>query len=173
MKNTTPTNICFQSIGTIRTPHGDLVNMPIQPVGAKGIEGTIVLNPDLAEGLTDLEGFSHITLIYQLHEVKTAKLMVKPFMDDKEHGIFATRSPLRPNAIGLSTVKLLGIEQNVIYFEGADMLNGTPLLDIKPFFRQTDNRLDAVSGWLDEKHEHTAQHQRSDDRFVGKEDNCG
>lgn len=169
---TQPITISFQAIGTIYTPHGDLVNMPIQPVGAKGIEGMIVLNPELAEGLTDLDGFSHITLLYYLHQVKSFSLMVKPFMDDSEHGIFATRSPRRPNAIGLSTVKLLRVEANVLYFEGADMLNRTPLLDIKPFFWQSDNQTEVVSGWLDEKHEHTAHSHRSDDRFVEKEDAC-
>lgn len=159
-------SISFQSIGLICTPHADLVNMPIQPVGAKGVEGVIELNPDLQEGLIDLDGFSHLTLIYYLHEVKGCELMVKPFMDDRKHGIFATRSPKRPNAIGLSTVKLIKVEENRIYFEGADMLNGTPLLDIKPFFRQTDNRPDAVSGWLDAKDELMAHNQRSDDRFT-------
>ncbi|WP_372775195.1 tRNA (N6-threonylcarbamoyladenosine(37)-N6)-methyltransferase TrmO [Mangrovibacterium sp.] len=159
-------SISFQPIGLIRTPHADLVNMPIQPVGAKGVEGMIELTPDLQEGLTDLDGFSHLTLIYYLHEVKGCELMVKPFMDNREHGIFATRSPKRPNAIGLSTVKLIKVEGNRVYFEGADMLDGTPLLDIKPFFRQTDNRPDAVSGWLDEKDELMAHNQRSDDRFT-------
>ncbi|WP_163712652.1 tRNA (N6-threonylcarbamoyladenosine(37)-N6)-methyltransferase TrmO [Mangrovibacterium lignilyticum] len=159
-------SICFQPIGLIHTPHHDLVNMPIQPVGAKGMEGMIKLNPELQEGLTDLEAFSHITLIYHLHEIKGHELMVKPFMDDKKHGIFATRSPKRPNAIGISTVKLSRIEGNRIYFEGADMLDGTPLLDLKPFFRQTDNRLHAVSGWLDEKDDKMAHSQRSDDRFT-------
>ncbi len=158
--------ICFEPIGLIRTPHQSLVNMPIQPVGAKGVEGVIELKPDLQEGLTDLDGFSHITLIYHLHEVEGYNLMVKPFMDNKEHGIFATRSPKRPCAIGLSTVKLIKVDGNKVYFEGADMLDETPLLDIKPFFRQTDNRPDALSGWLDEKDEHMAQSQRSDDRFT-------
>lgn len=158
--------ICFEPIGLIRTPHQSLVNMPIQPVGAKGLEGFVELKPELQEGLTDLEGFSHATLIYHLHEVKGHELMVKPFMDDKLHGIFATRSPKRPCAIGLSTVKLVKIEGNKVYFEGADMLNGTPLLDLKPFFRQTDNRPDAVSGWLDQKDERMAHSQRSDDRFT-------
>jgi len=158
--------ICFEPIGVIYTPHVELVNMPVQPVGAKGVEGYIELHPELVEGLTDIEGFSHLTLIYHLHEVEGFKLMVKPFMDNKEHGIFATRSPRRPCAIGMSTVKLLRVEENRVHFEGADMLNGSPILDIKPFFRQADNRPDAVSGWLDEKHEKTAHVHRSDDRFV-------
>ncbi|PTN08203.1 tRNA (N6-threonylcarbamoyladenosine(37)-N6)-methyltransferase TrmO [Mangrovibacterium marinum] len=159
-------SISFEPIGVIYTPHVDLVNMPVQPVGAKGVEGHFELKPELAQGLTDLDGFSHITLIYFLHEVGGYDLMVKPFMDDRKHGIFATRSPKRPCAIGLSTVRLLRIEENKLFFEGADMLTGTPLLDIKPFFRQTDNRPEAISGWLDEKDETLAHSQRSDDRFV-------
>lgn len=158
--------ITFQPIGLIRTSHQSLVNMPIQPVGAKGLEGYLELKPEFEQGLTDLDGFSHLTLLYHLHEVKGHSLLVKPFMDDREHGIFATRSPKRPCPIGLSTVRLIRIEGNKVYFEGADMLDGTPLLDIKPFFRQTDNRPDAVSGWLDEKDERMAQNQRSDDRFT-------
>jgi tRNA-Thr(GGU) m(6)t(6)A37 methyltransferase TsaA len=158
--------VCFKPIGQIRTPHRSLVNMPVQPVGAGGIEGYVELDPELQEGLADLEGFSHVILIYHLHEVKDYNLKVIPFMDDKEHGIFATRSPKRPCAIGLSTVKLTKIDGNRISFEGADMLDGTPLLDLKPFFRQTDNRPDAISGWLDEKHEKKAYSHRSDDRFI-------
>ena len=157
--------IGFYTIGTIHTPHRAIANMPVQPVGAAGVEGIIELDPDLTIGLTDLSGFSHVTLLYHLHEVKGFELMVKPFMDNRKHGIFATRSPRRPNAIGLSTVKLIKIEKNRIWFEGADMLDGTPLLDIKPFFRQTDNRLQACSGWLDEKDEFIAHSHRSDDRF--------
>ncbi|WP_159517232.1 tRNA (N6-threonylcarbamoyladenosine(37)-N6)-methyltransferase TrmO [Sunxiuqinia indica] len=158
-------SIIVNSIGVIYTPHTTIENMPIQPVGADGVKGVIELNPDLTEGLADLDGFSHLILIYHLHEVDGFKLTVKPFMDDKMHGVFATRSPKRPNAIGISTVKLVQVTDNKIHFEGADMLNETPLIDIKPFFRQTDNRTDAVSGWLDEKDERKAHNHRSDDRF--------
>lgn len=152
-------------IGFIQTPHQSIENMPIQSVGAKNIEGVIELFPEYAEGLTDLDGFSHIILIYHFHKLNGYELMVKPFMDDKKHGIFATRSPKRPSHIGMSTVKLLRIEFNKVYFEGADMLNGTPLLDIKPFFRNIDNRPDAVCGWLDEKDDDLVLRTKSDDRF--------
>lgn len=87
-------------------------------------------------------------------------------MDDKEHGVFATRSPKRPSPIGMSTVELLKIEGNKIWFSGADMLDGTPLIDIKPFFRQVDNRPNAISGWLDSKDDDFPAKQRSDDRFA-------
>lgn len=158
--------ISVSVIGTIETPHLAPENMPIQPSGATGIQGRIVLEPELVEGLKDIEGFSHLILLYRFHKLDTHQLLVKPFMDDKKHGIFATRSPKRPSLIGMSTVKLLEVKGNVIVFEGADMLNGTPLLDIKPFFRQTDNRPDAVSGWLDEKAENLAEVTLSDKRFA-------
>jgi tRNA-Thr(GGU) m(6)t(6)A37 methyltransferase TsaA len=127
--------------------------------------GVIELNPDSTEGLADLDGFSHLILIYHLHEVDGFKPTMKPFTDDKIHGVFATRSPKRPSAIGISMVKLVRVTDNKVYFGGADMLNETPLIDIKPFFRQTDNRTDAISGWLDEKNDLRAHRHRSDDRF--------
>lgn len=155
----------LDSIGIIKTPHLNVENMPIQPAGAKGIHGVIELDAQYVDGLKDIEGFSHLILLYFFHEVKGFKLSVKPFMDDKEHGVFATRTPCRPSPIGLSTVKLLKVEGNKIHFEGADMLNDTPLFDIKPFFRQTDNRAYARSGWLDEKDRDIAIHTKSDSRF--------
>lgn len=164
-KYNTMNTLTLEIIGRIQTPHHNIENMPIQPVGAKGIEGVVDLNPKFELGLTDIEGFSHIILFYRFHQIKGFELMVKPFMDDKQHGIFATRSPKRPNAMGFSIVKLLKVEQNKIFFEGADMLNDTPLLDIKPFFRQTDNRPEAMSGWLDEKQSDLAKNQKSDKRF--------
>jgi len=152
-------------IGKISTPHKTIENIPIQSVGAGEFDGVIELEPELTEALQSLDGFSHIILLYNFHKVQDFKLKVKPFMDNMEHGIFATRSPKRPSPIGLSTVEILKIEGNKIYFKGADMLDGTPLLDIKPFFRQVDNRPDAISGWLDNKEEDLAVRTRSDDRF--------
>ncbi len=153
-------------IGLIKTPHKSMANMPIQPIGAGGIKGCIELNPAYAPGLTDIEGFSHLILLYYLHEAKGYSLMVKPFMDDKTHGVFATRAPRRPSPIGLSTVRLISVEENKIYFEGADMLDGTPLMDIKPFFRQIDNRMDALSGWLDQRPDSIVENTLSDTRFI-------
>lgn len=157
--------IKMKRIGIIKTPHYSNVNMPIQPMGAKGIKGVIELLPKYAAGLTDLDGFSHIILIYSFHKQRGYDLSVKPFMDDKEHGIFATRSPKRPSPIGISTVELLTIKDGKIYFDGADMMNNSPLMDIKPFFRQTDNRFNAKSGWLDEKPDDLAEKIYSDARF--------
>ncbi len=159
-------SITFQSIGTIYTPHQSLTNMPIQPSGAKDTQGYIILNEEYKQGLKDMDGFSHIILIYHLHKVKEHQLEVVPFMDDKSHGIFATRSPKRPNPIGFSIVKLKKVEANKIYIEEVDILNETPLLDIKPFFRQSDNRIDAESGWLDEKESDSIIKTRSDKRFI-------
>ncbi|MDB4583246.1 tRNA (N6-threonylcarbamoyladenosine(37)-N6)-methyltransferase TrmO [Draconibacterium sp.] len=161
-----PNNLIeLRCIGTIHTPHKTIENIPIQPVGGKDFEGVIELLPELTDALQDLEGFSHIILLYHFHKVKGYKLKVKPFMDDAEHGLFATRTPKRPSPIGLSTVKIIKIEGNKIYFEGPDMLDETPLIDIKPFFRQFDNKPDAVCGWLDTKEEKLAEKMRSDDRF--------
>jgi len=152
-------------IGTIRTNHKSIENMPIQSAAAGDEQGTIELLPEYEEGLLDLEDFSHLILIYHFHKQNGFSLKVKPFMDDREHGVFATRSPKHPAAVGISIVRLLKVEGNKIHFEGADMLDETPLIDIKPFFRNFDNRLDAVSGWLDKKNEKLIRDVRSDDRF--------
>lgn len=157
--------ITIKPIGIIHTPFNVIKDMPIQPLAAEGVKGYIELFPEYLEGLTDLEGFSHITLLYHLHEIHGYDLMVKPFMDNKKHGIFATKSPKRPNAIGLSTVKLLEIEKNVIHIEMLDMLNGTPLIDIKPFFSKFDNRTNTKSGWLDNQKNIYISELRSDERF--------
>ena len=153
-------------IGTISTSHASIENMPIQSIGAQEQRGIAEIYSAYAEGLADLDGFSHIILLYHFHQQKHYSLRVKPFMDDAEHGIFATRSPKRPAAIGMSIVKIIKIEGTKIYFEGADMLDGTPLFDIKPFFRTFDNRADAVSGWLEAKDEEEIKQVRSDKRFA-------
>jgi len=139
--------------------------MPIQSAGAGNELGIIELFSEYQEGLLDLEDFSHLILIYHFHKQNGFSLKVKPFMDDREHGVFATRSPKHPASVGISIVRLLKIEGNKIYFEGADMLDETPLIDIKPFFRNFDNRTDAVSGWLDSKNERLIREIRSDSRF--------
>lgn len=157
--------ITINPIGIIHTPYNSIENMPIQPLAAEGVKGYIELFPQYMEGLTDLEEFSHITLVYHFHKINNYDLLVKPFMDTKKHGIFATKSPKRPNAIGLSTVKLLGIEKNIIQIEMVDMLNGTPLIDIKPFFEKFDNRTGTKSGWLDNQLTIPINELRSDERF--------
>lgn len=158
-------DIIFKPIGIIHTPHVTKENMPIQPLGAKGVKARVELNTKYADGLMDLEGFSHAILLYHLHESNGYDLHTKPFMDDVKHGVFATRAPRRPNAIGMSTVKILGINGNILHVEDVDILNGTPLIDIKPFFSKFDNRLEAASGWLDEKWQEKNMTFKSDDRF--------
>ena len=157
--------IIINPIGIIHTPFNNINGMPIQPLAAEGIKGYIALYPEYLEGLKDLEGFSHITLLYYFHKIKGYKLTVKPFMDTETHGIFATKSPKRPNAIGFSTVKLLKIENNIIHIEMVDMLNETPLIDIKPFFSRFDNRTNTKSGWLDKQENLCIEQLRSDTRF--------
>ena len=155
--------ICFKPIGIIHSPFTEISGVPIQPLSAKGIKGTIELNPDFTEGLKDLEGFSHITLIYIFHLISKFSLQVIPFMDDKPHGIFATRSPSRPNPIGISTVRLINIDQSTLHIENVDIVDGTPLLDIKPFYPKFDNRKTDKIGWLVGKRN---MHKiRSDERF--------
>lgn len=139
------TEIIYRSIGVIKTPYKRIADMPIQPKGAQGIEGIVELIEEFTPGLIDLEGFSHIILLYHFHMVKGYNLSVVPFMDNKPHGIFATRAPVRSNSIGISIVKLKKVEDNQVYFEGADMLNDTPLIDIKPYFPKYDS-LNNASG---------------------------
>ncbi len=158
-------NIEYTPIGIIHTPHKALSGMPIQPVGAIKTKGTIHLDKQYSEALKSLNGFSHIFLIYHLHRQEGWKQVVTPFMDDVEHGIFATRAPSRPNPIGLSVVKLTSIQGDKIEFFGADMLDGTPLLDIKPYIPKFDTQSDVRTGWL-EKSAEKAEKMKSDKRFI-------
>ena len=155
--------IVYNSIGLIQTPFKDTENMPIQPLSINSAKGIVVINEKYIDGLIDLEGFSHIILIYHFHKVTTQKLKVVPFLDDKEHGVFATRSPIRINPIGMSIVKLEKIEKNILYINDVDILDNTPLLDIKPFFEKFDNRFLTNSGWLEEKE--NINLKKSDNRF--------
>ena len=159
-------NIELESIGTIHTEFKKIEGMPIQPTGAKGVKGTIKIKEKYAEGLKDLDGFSHIHLIYLLHKVEGYMLEVKPFMDNDTHGVFATRSPKRPNRIGMSVVKVIDVKDNSIYIENVDILDGTPLLDIKPYVPQLyEDTIDELRiGWFETKHQ-KAKSQKSDDRF--------
>jgi tRNA-Thr(GGU) m(6)t(6)A37 methyltransferase TsaA len=157
--------IQFRPIGVIRTPYTDAAGMPIQAGGGAGAAGHIELAPCLAEGLRDIEGFSHLTLIWYLHRACEDRLMVTPFLDDRPHGIFATRAPARPNPIGMSVVRLLRVEGTRLHIEDVDMLDGSPLLDIKPYVPAFDDRSPARTGWYDERLD---QRERpvSDRRFL-------
>ena len=157
--------ITFRSIGIIHTPFRDLSGMPIQPSAAEGIEGKVILDPALQEGLQDLEGFSHIILLYYFHQAGDPKLLVKPYLDDEQRGLFATRAPRRPNGIGFSIVKLLEIQGNILTVANVDILDGTPLLDIKPYIPYFDHPEADRVGWL-EKSKGKVGGKLSDDRFV-------
>ncbi len=148
----------YQPIGVIRTPHISPKGTPIQPVGAKGIKGVVELNKEYVEGLKDLDGFTYIILLYHFHKAGKYSLSVQPYMMDEKKGLFSTRFPSRPNSIGISVVKVDRVEDNKVYVEDVDMLDGTPLLDIKPFIPKVDNRLEGKVGWLEgraEKMKHT------------------
>lgn len=125
-------------IGIIRTPHKQAQGTPIQPRWAEGIEGSAEIHPELAPGLKDLEGIERIWLIYWFDRAGPSQLEVVPYMDTQSHGVFATRAPTRPNPIGLSSVRLLAVEGNQLKLSGVDMLDGTPLLDIKPYLPSCD-----------------------------------
>ena len=158
-------SITFNPIGIIHTPYKETSDMPIQPVAAEGVRGYIELFPEYAEGLSDLDGFSHIMLLYHFHKNEKYKLKVKPFMDKEERGLFATRAPRRPNGIGLSTVRLISIEGRILHIEQVDMLDETPLLDIKPFFQRFDNRHKTKAGWLEKNKKRKPGGMWSDGRF--------
>jgi tRNA (adenine37-N6)-methyltransferase len=149
--------VTFKPIGVIHSEHVAAEKTPIQPVYAKGCQGWAEVFPEYAAGLRDLEGFSHIYLIYYLHQAMPAQLIVKPYLQDVEHGIFATRTPCRPNPIGLSIVELVSREGNVLQLDGMDILDGTPLLDIKPYTAKFDRRDPVRNGWQDDVNEETAQ----------------
>ncbi len=156
--------ISFNSIGIIHSPFKKIERIPIQPSAAKDIKGTIELREELIEGLKDLDGFSHIILLYHFHLSKEYSLSVVPFLDDTSHGVFATRAPRRPNSIGLSVVKLLKIEKHILYIENVDVIDGTPLLDIKPYVKEFENLEDLRIGWLSEKTKKTIN-MKADNRF--------
>ena len=160
------TTVQFKPIGIIHSPFKEPKGMPIQPVGAKDVSGTVELYPEYKEGLKDLEGFSHIILIYYFHLSEGYSLKIKPFLDDNIRGLFSTRAPKRPNPIGVSVVRLEKIEGTTLYISNIDIVDGTPLLDIKPYVPEFDKDKDEeVSiGWLSKKIK-KATNKKSDQRF--------
>lgn len=140
----------FQAIGIIRSRHHVAGQTPIQPVYAADCPGTVEVFPAFAAGLKDLDGYSHIYLLYVLDRAGEARLRVKPFLQDVERGVFATRAPCRPNPLGMSIVPLERIEGNILHVGALDILDGTPLLDIKPYSRRFDCLVGTRNGWQDE-----------------------
>jgi tRNA (adenine37-N6)-methyltransferase len=154
---------CFP-IGVIRSPFKEINGMPIQAKGAEGISGQVEMYAEFVAGLKDLQGFSHVFLIYHFHRSEGYSLEVKPFLDDQDHGVFATRAPRRPNPIGISIVRLMRVDGPILYIEDVDIVDGTPLLDIKPYIPEFDVRPAERIGWFSGKAELVKQ-TRADERF--------
>ena len=156
--------IRYRPIGVIHSPFKQTKGMPIQPAGARGVAGTVEVIPEYGDGLKNLDGFSHIFLLYHFHLSQGYSLMVKPYLDDSLRGVFATRAPRRPNAIGISVVRLVGIEGCTLHIEDLDIADSTPLLDIKPYVPEFDSREVERIGWLAGKAERVAE-VGADERF--------
>ncbi|QSG02082.1 tRNA (N6-threonylcarbamoyladenosine(37)-N6)-methyltransferase TrmO [Natranaeroarchaeum sulfidigenes] len=156
----------YEPIGTIFTPFEDPDGMPIQPSGDEAARGTVVLEPQYAEGLADLDGFSHCILLYHFHAGEDgASMSVEPFLDETERGLFATRAPRRPNRIGLSVVSVESIDDNELAVGDVDVVDGTPLLDIKPLVSGFDIPSSTDDGWVAESHD-DVEAKTADDRFL-------
>jgi tRNA (adenine37-N6)-methyltransferase len=158
------TALTYKPIGVVHSPFKKPKNVPIQATASKGTTGTLEIYSEYAEGLKDLEGFSHIILLYHFHLVKGCSLMVKPFLDDALHGVFATRSPARPNPIGISIVQLARIDNNTLHIQDIDIVDGSPLIDIKPYVPDFDCRKTPKIGWFSSKISKLAT-TRDDGRF--------
>ena len=161
-------NITMKQIATIKSPFCDLKNMPVQPKGAKDSYARIEFKDEFREGLKDLDGFSHVYLVYYFHKIEEHKLSVIPFNDktDTYRGVFSTRTPMHPNSIGLSVVELVSVNDNIVTIKGVDILDGTPLLDIKPYIENFDKVEGKVkSGWMKSSSDEVKT-MRSDERFI-------
>ena len=156
----------YEPIGVIRTPFESPDGMPIQPVGADSTEGTVEIDPSYADGLADLEGFSHCILLYHFHASgEDAPPSVEPFLDDERRGVFSTRAPQRPNPIGLSVVSVESVEGRQLTVGGIDVVDGTPLLDVKPFVPEFDVPSETETGWMDAS-KSTIRSEQADERFL-------
>lgn len=156
--------ILYHPIGIIHSPYKESKGTPIQPVAGSGNEAVVEIYPDYAEGLKDIEGFSHLILIFHMHLIRNSQLKVVPFLDTYEHGVFATRAPGRPNPIGFSIVRLEKVEGTLLYIKDIDILDGSPLLDIKTFIPAFDIRNADRTGWFS-KNDHDISKTQDDGRF--------
>lgn len=154
----------FEPIGVVHSPFKDVRGMPIQSTGAKDVMGSVEIKEEYVEGLKDIDGFSHIILIYHFHLSQGYSLHVKPFLDTEMRGLFATRAPKRPNPIGISVVRLEKVEECKLQIRDVDIVDGTPLLDIKPYVPEFDIRMVERVGWLSKKVSKVHE-TRSDGRF--------
>ena len=157
--------IKYKPIGVVHSPFKEPHGVPVQPARGKDIDAVIEVFPEYVEGLKDIEGFSHIILICHLHLSKAFSLKVKPFLDNELRGVFATRAPSRPNPIGISVVRLIRVEEGKLYIKDIDMIDGTPILDIKPYVSEFDPQKKIKIGWL-EKRVHKLPETRDDERFI-------
>jgi tRNA-Thr(GGU) m(6)t(6)A37 methyltransferase TsaA len=157
--------ITYKPIGVIHSPFKEPKGTPIQPAGAKGTDGRVEVFPEYAEGLKDIDGFSHIILIYHFNLSKGVSLTAKPFMDSEARGVFAMRAPSRPNPIGISVVRLVRVEGAMLHIQDVDIVDGTPLLDIKPYVPRFDVREVERIGWLEENI-HKVVTSKDDGRFT-------
>ena len=157
--------IRYKPIGIIHSPFKQPRGTPIQPAGARDIEGTVEIAPEYVDGLKDIEGFSHIILIYHFHLSKGYSLAVKPYMDDQSRGLFATRAPSPPNPIGISIVRLVRVDGNILLIRDVDIVDGTPLLDIKPYVPEFDTPEVEKIGWLEETVNKLSR-AKDDGRFI-------
>ncbi len=158
-------SVLFSPVGVVHSPHKELYGMPVQPPSAAGIAGEIEIFPEFAEGLLDIEGFSRIMVFYHLHRSAGPLLSAIPFLDTVPHGVFASRIPRRPNPLGFSVVRLLSRDRNILKIADVDILDGTPVLDIKPYVPEFDSYPNESSGWFAGKLDDMSS-KRSDDRFV-------
>ncbi|HEY4373603.1 MAG TPA: tRNA (N6-threonylcarbamoyladenosine(37)-N6)-methyltransferase TrmO [Burkholderiales bacterium] len=158
--------ISFTPIGVIRSPFSTPEGMPIQAVAAAEVRGRVEIEAAYMEGLADIAGFSHVIALYHFHRAAPARLTVTPFLDKRPHGVFSTRAPTRPNAIGLSVLRLLEVRGATLEVMGVDVLDGTPLLDLKPYVPEFDVYPADRIGWFAASVAQTAQ-TRADDRFSG------
>ena len=160
--------IQLNQIATIKSPFCELQNMPVQPCGAKDTYATLEFKEEYVEGLKDLDGFSHVYLIYYFHKIAEHKLRVIPFNDktNTHRGVFSTRTPMHPNSIGLSVVEIVNVKDNIVTIKGVDILDGTPLLDIKPYIENFDKIEGGVkNGWMQSSFDEVSV-LRSDERFI-------
>ena len=162
----------YYPIGIVHSPLKSAAGAPLQAACAKHVEGVIEILPRYVRGLKDISGFSHLILLYHFHLSRKASLLVKPYLDSRRHGIFACRAPARPNAIGLSIVKLERVRGGMIWVRDLDIIDGTPLLDIKPYIPQFDFRRNATTGWY-ERRKWDLHRIRADERFTKREGEGG
>ncbi len=155
----------LKAIGIIRSPFAQAQGTPIQPCFAAGAEGVVEVFEEYREGLCDLDGFDRIWLVYWFHRARGATLIVRPYLDDAQHGVFATRAPARPNRIGISSVRLLAVEGDRLRVGDLDILDGTPLLDIKPHVPRFDHYPVTRCGWMDKDAVKTRRDGQADERF--------